>query len=68
VDAGELAMLPPTYATLSQLSAFDRAAAVVAAARDRKITTIMPTFEVIGDETWLVVPESAAEPWQLSHG
>jgi 8-oxo-dGTP pyrophosphatase MutT (NUDIX family) len=65
VDAGEMAMLPPTYGTLSQLSAFDRAAAVVAAARDRAITTIMPTFEVIGDETWLVVPESVASPWEV---
>ena len=65
VDAGQMAMLPPTYATLSQLSAFDRAAAVVAAARHRRITTIMPTFEVIGDETWLVVPESAASPWEV---
>jgi hypothetical protein len=25
----------------------------------------MPTFEVIGDETWLVVPESAASPWEV---
>ena len=68
VDAGKMAMLPPTYATLSQLSAFDRAAAIVAAARDHKITTIMPTVEVIDGESWLAVPESAAEPWPMPHG
>jgi 8-oxo-dGTP pyrophosphatase MutT (NUDIX family) len=68
VDEGEMAMLPPTYAILSQMSGFERAAAVVAAARDRAITTIMPTFEVIGDETWLVVPESAASPWEVRDG
>jgi 8-oxo-dGTP pyrophosphatase MutT (NUDIX family) len=68
VDAGEMAMLPPTYGTLSQLSAFDRAAAMVAAARDRKITTIMPTVEVIDGTSWLAVPESAAEPWSVPHG
>jgi 8-oxo-dGTP pyrophosphatase MutT (NUDIX family) len=68
VDEGEMAMLPPTYATLSQMSGFDRAEAVVEAARDRAITTIMPTFEVIGDETWLVVPDSAASPWEVRDG
>ena len=65
VDAGEMAMLPPTYATLSQMSALDRAATIMAAARDRAVTTIMPTVEVIGDQTWLAVPESAAAPWEV---
>ena len=65
VDAGKMAMLPPTYATLSQLSAFDRAAAIVAAARDHKITTIMPTVEVIDGESWLAVPEWAGSPWEV---
>jgi 8-oxo-dGTP pyrophosphatase MutT (NUDIX family) len=68
VDAGEMAMLPPTYATLCQVRSFDRAGAVVSAARDRAISTIMPTVEVIDGESWLAVPESAAEPWQVAHG
>jgi 8-oxo-dGTP pyrophosphatase MutT (NUDIX family) len=68
VDTGNMAMLPPTYATLSQLRSFNRAGAVVSAARDRMITTIMPTVEVIDGESWLAVPESAAEPWPVPHG
>jgi 8-oxo-dGTP pyrophosphatase MutT (NUDIX family) len=68
VDAGRMAMLPPTYATLAQISKCDRASAVVAAARDRPITTIMPGVEVVDGEAWLTVPAGAAEPWLVRDG
>jgi 8-oxo-dGTP pyrophosphatase MutT (NUDIX family) len=68
VDAGEMAMLPPTYATLSQLSDVDRAAAAGAAARDCAITPIMPGVEVIDGESWLTVPAGAAKPWLVRDG
>jgi 8-oxo-dGTP pyrophosphatase MutT (NUDIX family) len=68
VDARQMAMLPPTYATLSQMSGIDRASVAVAAARDRAITAIMPTVEVIDGESWLAVPETAAEPWLVRDG
>jgi 8-oxo-dGTP pyrophosphatase MutT (NUDIX family) len=68
VDAREMEMLPPTYATLAQISGVDRASAVVAAARDRAITTIMPGVEVVDEESWLTVPATAAEPWLVWDG
>jgi 8-oxo-dGTP pyrophosphatase MutT (NUDIX family) len=68
VDAGQMAMLPPTYATLAQISGVDRASAVVAAARDRGISTIMPGVEFVDGESWLTVPAAAVEPWPVTSG
>ena len=68
VDAGQMAMLPPTYATLAQISKCDRASAVVAAARDLAISMIMPGVEFVDGESWLTVPAGAAEPWPVTSG
>jgi 8-oxo-dGTP pyrophosphatase MutT (NUDIX family) len=57
VDSGDLAMLPPTYVTLRELSAFSTAADAVAAAADREITTVVPGFELVDGEGFLTLPE-----------
>ncbi|GAA0245079.1 hypothetical protein GCM10009527_047180 [Actinomadura nitritigenes] len=58
-QAGEWFMLPPTLATLSELSAFDTVADALAAPRE--IVVHEPTAEIIDGEAWLVLPEKAAE-------
>jgi 8-oxo-dGTP pyrophosphatase MutT (NUDIX family) len=53
VDTGEVAMLPPTYVCCHELARYDDVPAVLAAAADREIRTIMPTVRVAGDQAYL---------------
>ena len=59
-DAGELAMLPPTYAALVELAGFARAEDVLAAAADRPIAPVLPQVEVDGDAAVLRLPGDLA--------
>jgi len=47
-DEGLMAMLPPTYITLSELARFGDPADVLAAAAEREIKTILPSIEMVG--------------------
>jgi 8-oxo-dGTP pyrophosphatase MutT (NUDIX family) len=51
--SGELAMLPPTAVTLSELTAYDGVAAVLGA--DRHVVPLMPRAVVEGDDVRLVL-------------
>ena len=54
VDTGAMAMLPPTYVTLRDLTAFGTTAEVLAAAADRPIRTVLPEVEVVDGEVVLM--------------
>jgi 8-oxo-dGTP pyrophosphatase MutT (NUDIX family) len=56
---GEMFMLPPTLATLADLTAYDSVAAVLAA--HREIIVHEPTAEIIEGVPYLVLPEHAAQ-------
>ncbi|GGV23659.1 hypothetical protein GCM10010182_52730 [Actinomadura cremea] len=56
--AGELAMLPPTLATLTELAEYATVADVLAARRE--IAVYEPTAEVVDGEAFLVLPEDVA--------
>jgi 8-oxo-dGTP pyrophosphatase MutT (NUDIX family) len=47
VDGGELAMLPPTYTTLSELGRYSRPDDVLTAARDRVVRTVLPAIAMV---------------------
>ncbi|MFF0266542.1 NUDIX hydrolase [Kribbella sp. NPDC004536] len=53
VDAGEMLMLPPTYICCHELSQYGDVPAILAAAGEREIRTIMPTVRVDGDQAYL---------------
>ncbi|MEU4288892.1 NUDIX hydrolase [Kribbella sp. NPDC026596] len=53
VEGGELLMLPPTYLCCRELTPYDDVAAVLDAAGDREIRTILPTVRVDGDQAYL---------------
>ncbi|AVH57385.1 MULTISPECIES: NUDIX hydrolase [Streptomyces] len=55
-DKGELTMLPPTIATLRQLSLYDRAADVLAAAPDRDMTPVLAKARLENGEVILAWP------------
>ena len=55
VDDATMAMLPPTYVTVEELTAYATAVEALAAATDRAITTITPGVELVGDEGFLTV-------------
>lgn len=55
---GEMFMLPPTLATLTELAGYDSIAAVLAA--ERQITVLEPKAQIIDGEAYLVLPEDAA--------
>jgi 8-oxo-dGTP pyrophosphatase MutT (NUDIX family) len=55
---GEMFMLPPTLATLTELMAYDCVSAVLAA--ERQIVVHEPTAEIIDGVPYLVLPEHAA--------
>ena len=59
-DAGDLAMLPPTYATLVELTGFGRAEDVLVEAAERPIRPVLPAVEVDGDEAFLRLPGDLA--------
>jgi 8-oxo-dGTP pyrophosphatase MutT (NUDIX family) len=52
---GEMSMLPPTLATLTELMAYDSVSAVLAA--ERKIVVQEPKAEIIDGEPYLTLPE-----------
>ena len=53
-ETGEMQMLPPTYVTLAELSAYDTIAAALDAAADREIVTVLPRVAFDGDDGRLV--------------
>ena len=55
VDAGEMAMLPPTYVTVRELAAYDTALDALEAAAGRRIATVTPGVKFVGDEGFLTV-------------
>ena len=53
VDAGEMAMLPPTYLCCAEVAGIRTVADVLAAARDRVVTPILPRLRIEGDLAYL---------------
>jgi 8-oxo-dGTP pyrophosphatase MutT (NUDIX family) len=58
---GEMVLLPPTLATLTDLTAYDSVAAVLAA--ERTIVVHEPTAEIIDGVPYLVLPGAGARPY-----
>ena len=56
-DSGALAMLPPTYVTLRDLTEFETVAQALAAAPGRQIRPVLPGVALIDDEVVLVTGE-----------
>ncbi len=56
-DAGELAMMPPTYLTSMEVGTYDDPAAVLEAARERSVQMFTPTVEPLGDGWTLSLPD-----------
>jgi 8-oxo-dGTP pyrophosphatase MutT (NUDIX family) len=56
---GEWFLMPPTLATLSELSGYDTVADVLAA--EREIVVHEPKTEIVDGEAYLVLPEGTAE-------
>ncbi|HEY7487676.1 MAG TPA: NUDIX hydrolase [Streptosporangiaceae bacterium] len=61
---GELALLPPTLATLLELTAYDSVAAVLAA--DRDISPRLPEAALVDDEVYLLLPDELGEAYGVS--
>jgi len=57
-EAGELAMLPPTYSTLRELAGLSSGADALTAAAGRTITAIEPDVRLDADGGFLVLPEA----------
>jgi len=55
VDDGSMAMLPPTYVTVAELTQFASTTEMLAAAPMRKIATVTPGVEIVEGEGWLTV-------------
>ncbi|MFE1246872.1 NUDIX hydrolase [Streptomyces sp. NPDC058735] len=55
-DAGELLMMPPTIATLRQLTAYDTAARALAAAPGRDLTPVLASARLVDGEIVLSWP------------
>lgn len=58
VDEGTMAMLPPTYITVSELAHFTSIAEALDAAERRTITTVLPGVEIVDGEAFLTVDAS----------
>lgn len=63
---GEMFMLPPTQATLNDLTAFGSVAEVLAA--KRRIVVHEPAAKIIDGEPYLVLPEHAAHHYEEHFG
>ena len=50
-----MAMLPPTYVTVRELTAYRSADEALAGAAGRTITTVTPGVEIVGEEGFLTV-------------
>jgi len=59
VDEGAMAMLPPTYVTVSELATYATPGEALAAAEHRTVTTVTPGVEIIDGEGFLVVDDGA---------
>jgi 8-oxo-dGTP pyrophosphatase MutT (NUDIX family) len=55
-DAGELLMMPPTIATLRQLTPYDDAAAALAGSADRDLTPVLARARLVDDHVELGWP------------
>jgi 8-oxo-dGTP pyrophosphatase MutT (NUDIX family) len=60
VDAGELAMLPPTYLTCLEVAQYETPDQVLAAARDRRVEIFTPEVEGGGADATLSAPARLA--------
>lgn len=56
-DAGELAMMPPTYLTCMEVGQHDSPAAVLAASEGRSLEMFTPSVEPLGDGFTLSMPD-----------
>jgi 8-oxo-dGTP pyrophosphatase MutT (NUDIX family) len=56
-DAGELAMMPPTYLTCLEVGQYDSAPTVLDAAKDRRVEMFTPSIEPCGDGYALSMPD-----------
>lgn len=56
-DAGELAMMPPTYLTSMEVGTYPDTRAVLATARERSVQMFTPTVEPLGDGWTLSMPD-----------
>jgi 8-oxo-dGTP pyrophosphatase MutT (NUDIX family) len=61
-EDGRLLMLPPTWAVLEQLAAYDTVGAALAAADDRPVATVTPGWVDEGGDIRLVLPGEAGFP------
>ncbi|HEX5996093.1 MAG TPA: NUDIX hydrolase [Jiangellales bacterium] len=61
-DRGDAMMLPPTRVVLEQLAGYDSVDAVMRAAADRVIETIMPGWVDDGDTVWALLPGDPGYP------
>jgi 8-oxo-dGTP pyrophosphatase MutT (NUDIX family) len=64
--AGELTLLPPTIATLLELTAYDSVGAVLGAERD--ITPRLPEAAIVDDEVYLVMPDELPFDLNIAYG
>ena len=60
--AGEVTMLPPTWAVLEELAGYDTVADALAAAEGRVVETVTPGWVEVDGEITVVLPGDAAFP------
>ena len=60
--SGDFFLAPPTFRTLEELCAFDRASTAVDAGRVRPVVRILPRLEVNDDGVCIVLPGDPAHP------
>jgi 8-oxo-dGTP pyrophosphatase MutT (NUDIX family) len=58
VDAGDIAMLPPTYVTLSEMARRGSVEEILSSAAARTVSPIEPGVDFVGDEAFLTMPDS----------
>jgi 8-oxo-dGTP pyrophosphatase MutT (NUDIX family) len=56
VAGGDMAMLPPTFVTMSEMARFGTPDEVLAASRDRELVTVVPGVEIVDGEGLLTLP------------
>ncbi len=61
VDSGAMAMLPPTYVAMRDLTAIASASDALDLAADRPITTVVPGVEIVDGEGLLTLPPGVGE-------
>jgi hypothetical protein len=58
VDAGDIAMLPPTYVTMSEMARHGSVEEILSSAAARTVSPIEPGVDFVGDEAFLTIPDS----------